>query len=54
MKNILQNLKTTFFGSIAGLPVICEGIKNHDVMHILAGVGALLLGLFAKDSNTSN
>ena len=53
MKKLLKNIKTTLFGSIAGLPAICEGIQQHNVMHILAGVGALLLGLFAKDHNTA-
>ncbi|TWW08387.1 hypothetical protein E3A20_24850 [Planctomyces bekefii] len=49
MKNIWKNLKTTLFGTIAGVPTIIEGAQSHNLGHILAGLGALLLGLFAKD-----
>lgn len=53
MKNIFKNIKTTLFGSIAGIPTILEGAQTHNIGHILAGIGALLLGLFAKDHSTS-
>jgi|APCry1669189034_1035192.scaffolds.fasta_scaffold00980_17 hypothetical protein len=53
MKSIFKNIKTTLFGTIAGLPTILEGAQTHNIGHILAGIGALLLGLFAKDHNTS-
>jgi len=49
MKNIWKNLKTTLFGTIAGVPTIIEGAQSHNLGHMLAGLGALLLGLFAKD-----
>jgi hypothetical protein len=52
MKHIWTNIKTTLFGTIAGVPTIIEGAQSHNLAHILAGVGALLLGLFAKDHNT--
>jgi hypothetical protein len=53
MKSIFKNIKTTLFGCIAGLPTIAEGAQSHNIGHILAGIGALLLGLFAKDHNTT-
>lgn len=52
MKHIWKNIKTTLFGTIAGVPTIIEGAQSHNLGHILAGIGALLLGLFAKDHNT--
>jgi len=52
MKSIFQNIKTTLFGTIAGCPAIVDGFQSHNWSHILAGFGALLLGLFAKDHNT--
>ena len=52
MKKIFKNIKTTLFGCIAGLPTILEGAQTHNIGHILAGIGALLLGFFAKDHNT--
>ena len=53
MKKLFRNIKTTLFGSIAGIPTIIEGAQTHNIGHILAGIGALLLGLFAKDHNTT-
>jgi hypothetical protein len=53
MKNIFKNIKTTLFGTIAGLPTIIEGVQTHNIGHILAGIATLLLGLFAKDHNTT-
>lgn len=53
MKNIFRNIKTTLFGSVAGIPTIIDGAQNHNWMQILAGVGALLLGLFSKDHDVT-
>lgn len=53
MKNIFRNLKTTLFGSVAGIPAIIEGVEQKNILHILAGIGALLLGLFAKDHDVT-
>lgn len=53
MKNIFRNLKTTLFGSVAGIPTIIEGVEQKNILHILAGIGALLLGLFAKDHDVT-
>jgi hypothetical protein len=51
MKTILKNLKTTLAGSIAGLPIILQGIQSKDISSIIAGIGILLTGLLAKDHN---
>jgi hypothetical protein len=49
MKKFFNNLKTTVFGAVAGLPVLVEGVLTKDVTKILAGAGMLLVGIFAKD-----
>lgn len=49
MKSFLDNLKTSVFGAVAGLPIIYEGLQKQDVPMILAGLGMLLVGIFAKD-----
>jgi len=51
MKHILQNLKTSIFGAVAGLPIIVEGIQSKNTIQIISGLGALLVGLMAKDAN---
>jgi hypothetical protein len=51
MKHILQNIKTSVFGAVAGLPIIVEGIATKDWTKIATGLGTLLIGLFAKDGN---
>ena len=50
MKHILKNLKTSIFGAVAGLPIIAEGIQSKNVAQIISGLGALLVGLLAKDA----
>jgi len=50
MKEYLNNIKTSLFGAVAGLPIIFEGIQKNDWQLVLAGVGALLIGVFAKDA----
>jgi hypothetical protein len=52
MKSILKNIKTTLMGSIAGLPIMYDGFISHNILHIIAGFGTFLVGLFAKDHNT--
>lgn len=54
MKSFLENIKTSLFGAVAGLPIIYEGIEKQDIPMILAGLGMLLVGIFAKDAKTSN
>ena len=51
MKAFFQNIKTTLFGVVAGLPQIVEGVVTKDWSKIAIGVGTLLIGLFAKDHN---
>jgi len=50
MKEMLENLKTSLFGAVAGLPMIYEGAMAQDWKLVLAGIGMLLVGIFAKDS----
>lgn len=49
MKQMFENVKTSLFGTVAGLPFIWEGATIGDWKLVLAGVGMLLVGLFAKD-----
>jgi len=51
MKILLQNIKTTLFGAVAGIPMIVQGVASKDWSKIAVGVGTLLIGLFAKDHN---
>ena len=46
---MLENVKTSLFGAVAGLPMIYEGAMAQDWKMVLAGIGMLLVGLFAKD-----
>jgi hypothetical protein len=50
MKEMMENVKTSLFGAVAGLPVIWEGAMAQDWKMVLAGIGMLLIGLFAKDA----
>jgi hypothetical protein len=53
MKRFFKNIKTTLFGAVAGLPLIVDGIAQKNIGTILSGLGALLVGLFAKDSSNA-
>ena len=53
MKHLFSNIKTTLFGTVAGLPIIIDGIAQKNIGTILSGIGALLVGLFAKDSSNA-
>jgi len=53
MKKILNNLKTSVFGAIAGLPQIVEGVAHKDITKIIVGVATLAVGLFAKDHDNA-
>lgn len=50
MKSYLDNLKTTIFGAVAGLPLIIEGIVSKDWNKLLEGIGIFLVGIYAKDA----
>jgi hypothetical protein len=51
MKRILKNIKTSFFGSIAGGSLIVDGIAEKNWITIIAGVAAAITGLLAKDND---
>jgi len=51
MKRILKNIKTSFFGSIAGGSLILDGIKDHNWISIIAGIATAITGLLAKDND---
>ena len=52
MKRLLHNIKTTLFGSVTGVTLIADGVASKDWALVLAGLGAFLTGLFAKDHDT--
>jgi hypothetical protein len=49
MKKIFLNIKTSVFGAVAGLPLLIDGIASKDFSKIISGIGAILVGLYAKD-----
>lgn len=57
----MKNWKTTLFGVIASLPALLPvlGIQHFghlgsgSIDQVIGGIGALLLGFFAKDSNVT-
>jgi hypothetical protein len=51
MHRILKNIKTSFFGSIAGGSLIIDGIAERNWITIIAGIAAAITGLLAKDSD---
>ena len=52
MRHIFKNIKTSLFGSVAGLPLVVEGISKKDYALVISGVATLVLGLMAKDHDT--
>ena len=46
-----KNRKTSTAGALAGIPVIIEGVQNRNWTLVLAGLGMVLTGLFAKDQS---
>lgn len=56
----MKNWKTTLAGTLAGLPLFLGGVGVHfghlgavSVDQAIGGLGALLLGFFAKDHNVT-
>jgi len=47
---MMENVKTSLFGAVAGLPMIWEGALAQDWKMVLAGIGMLLVGIFAQDA----
>jgi hypothetical protein len=52
MRRFFNNIKTTVFGAVAGLPLLVDGIASKDIAKILGGIGTLLVGFFAKDNDS--
>lgn len=50
MKQLFENIKTSLFGAVAGLPLLVEGVLSKDWHKALEGLGILLIGIFAKDA----
>lgn len=51
MTKFFENIKTSLFGAIAGLPLIVEGLLSRNYEKALEGLGLLLIGIFAKDAD---
>ncbi len=51
MTKFFENIKTTLFGAIAGLPILIEGLVSKNWERALEGLGLLLIGIFAKDAD---
>lgn len=51
MHRILKNIKTSFFGSLAGGSLILDGISQRNWVSIIAGVFTAITGLMAKDND---
>lgn len=51
MNRILKNIKTSFFGSLAGGSLILDGISQRNWVSIIAGVFTAITGLMAKDND---
>jgi len=49
----MKNWMTSAGGLTVGLPMIIDGISTKNWMMVLAGIGAILTGLAAKDSNVT-
>ena len=52
MRKLINNIKTTFFGAVAGLPLLIDGIITKDISKIIGGIGTLMVGFYAKDNDT--
>ena len=51
MRRILKNWKTSLVGIVSGLPLLVEGIIVGDPVKITTALGAIFIGLLAKDSD---
>lgn len=50
INNAIHNIWTSISGTIAGVPVIMDGITQHNPVNIVSGVALLILGLLAKEN----
>ncbi len=53
-KNAIGDLLTSILGSLAGLPVLIEGIQTKNTAKILEGAGLFLLGLVSNSEEQPN
>ena len=53
-KNVIGDLLTSILGSLAGLPVLIEGIQTKNTVKILEGAGLFLLGLVSNSEEKPN
>jgi len=49
INNALHNIWTSISGTIAGVPIIIEGVSEKNPVKIASGIAVLFLGLFAKE-----
>lgn len=50
INNAVHNIWTSLSGTIAGVPVIADGISTHNPVTIVSGIALLILGLLAKEN----
>lgn len=48
---MFKNWKTTTSGCLGGLPLLIEGITEKNWGKAAYGLGAILVGFFAKDAS---
>jgi hypothetical protein len=51
LENAIKNVITTLAGSIAGVAEIQNGVAEKNTAKIIIGIGLMILGIFAKDSD---
>jgi hypothetical protein len=51
LENALKNVITTLAGSVAGVAEIQNGVSENNTTKIIIGIGLMILGIFAKDSD---
>lgn len=49
INNALHNIWTSISGTIAGVPIILEGVAEKNSVKIVSGIAVLVLGLLAKE-----
>lgn len=55
IQSIIKNWLTSVFGGVAGVPLIVAGFAANpdDWNMIIAGIGAFIVGLAAKQANVT-
>ena len=52
--NALDDVLTSFAGTIVGLPDVIVGFKTQDWTLVCKGIGEIIIGLSANLKNTTN